>query len=146
MKVAFATSYQISADQQLFQMQQSQQRQPGQPPNAATNAAVDGNLATSASRELNLKAQMASNSNILLKSSESFKVLTECPLIVMLLFQLYPKFIKVNITQMVPFMMSALALRTPRVAYKVQRTRFRELLAAQVARYRNASATELILF
>ena len=31
------------------------------------------------------------------KSTESFKVLTECPLIVMLLFQLYPRYIQTTI-------------------------------------------------
>ena len=69
---------------------------------------------------------------IILKSSESFKVLTECPLIVMLLFQLYPKFIKPNIQQMVPFMMNTLAHKAPKLAAKIQRSRYKDLIAAQV--------------
>ncbi|CAM9349768.1 unnamed protein product, partial [Discosporangium mesarthrocarpum] len=46
----------------------------------------------------------------LLRSKESFKMLTECPLIVMLLFQLYPKYIKANIPDLIPLMIEALRL------------------------------------
>jgi transformation/transcription domain-associated protein len=64
---------------------------------------------------------------------DSFKVLTECPLIIMLLFQVYPKFIQKNIPQMLPLMMNILGLQfsasnlTPQL-----RVRFREFVAAQV--------------
>lgn len=68
----------------------------------------------------------------LLKSVESFKVLTECPLIVMLLFQIYPKYIKSNIHQMVPYMMNTLGQKAPRMAAKLQRPRYKDLVAAQV--------------
>jgi len=47
------------------------------------------------------------------KSSASFRVLTECPLTVMLLFQLYPKYIKTYLMQLLPLMMEALAQRPP---------------------------------
>lgn len=69
----------------------------------------------------------------LLKSLESFKVLTECPLIVMLMFQLYPKFINVNIPQMLPVMMEVLALQVSTEAAKLHRSRFKEFQAAQVS-------------
>ena len=46
-----------------------------------------------------------------LQGLDSFKVLTECPLIVMLLFQLYPKYIQENIPLLTPLMMGGLALR-----------------------------------
>ena len=49
----------------------------------------------------------------LVKSTASFRVLTECPLSVMLLFQLYPKYIKSNLLQLLPLMMEALAQRPP---------------------------------
>lgn len=49
----------------------------------------------------------------LVKSTASFRVLTECPLTVMLLFQLYPKFIKTFLMQLLPLMMDALAQRPP---------------------------------
>eukprot|EP00635_Sarcinochrysidales_sp_CCMP3193_P014858 CAMPEP_0118890328 /NCGR_PEP_ID=MMETSP1166-20130328/843_1 /TAXON_ID=1104430 /ORGANISM="Chrysoreinhardia sp, Strain CCMP3193" /LENGTH=330 /DNA_ID=CAMNT_0006828939 /DNA_START=614 /DNA_END=1603 /DNA_ORIENTATION=+ len=62
----------------------------------------------------------------------SFKVLTECPLIVMLLFQLYPDYIQTNIPQLAPLMMGALALRVPQSAYKTQRERYMEFVACQV--------------
>lgn len=47
------------------------------------------------------------------KSNTSFRVLTECPLIVMLMFQLYPKFLRSNIPGLINVMMEALALRAP---------------------------------
>lgn len=49
-----------------------------------------------------------------LQSKQSFRVLTECPLTVMLLFQLYPKFLKTNIPVMIPLMMDSLKLVPPR--------------------------------
>lgn len=70
------------------------------------------------------------------RSVESFKVLTECPIIVMLLFQFYPRFVAKTIHQMVPVMLNTLSL-SPTVApntvvYPQQRQRYREFLAAQV--------------
>ena len=47
------------------------------------------------------------------RSDSSFRVLTECPLIVMLMFQLYPKFLRSNIPPLIKEMMEALALRAP---------------------------------
>ena len=48
-----------------------------------------------------------------MKSVESFKVMTECPLIVMLLFQLYPRLIPPNIQILLPLMVQSIALRGP---------------------------------
>jgi transformation/transcription domain-associated protein len=47
------------------------------------------------------------------KSTLSFRVLAEFPLTVMLLFQLYPKYIKTYLLQLLPLMMDALAQRPP---------------------------------
>jgi hypothetical protein len=102
MKTAFAQSYQNSSEQNISQSGQ------------------------------NFQVNINNSQNMLLKSTESFKVLTECPLIVMLLFQLYPKFIKPNIHQLVPFMMNTLAHKAPRIAARIQRSRYKDLIAAQV--------------
>ncbi len=78
------------------------------------------------------------SSEPLLRGMDSFKVLTECPLIVMLLFQLYHEFISSipqpsgNIPQLVPLMMEGLQLSAPREAMRLQRTRFKEFVACQV--------------
>ncbi len=48
-----------------------------------------------------------------LKSEMSFRILTECPLTVILIFQLYPKFIKSYLMQLLPLMMDALGQRPP---------------------------------
>jgi transformation/transcription domain-associated protein len=50
---------------------------------------------------------------IIFKSNASFQVLTECPLIVMLLFQLYPQFMKINIPILIQGMMESLGIRVP---------------------------------
>lgn len=74
----------------------------------------------------------------LLRSKDSFKVLTECPLIVMLLFQLYPKYIKANIPDLIPLMIEALRLQSqlPRAVDGVLpaclRGRYKEMIACQV--------------
>ena len=55
----------------------------------------------------------SSSSSSPLPSLSSFRVLTECPLTVMLLFQLYPKFLKANIPSLISLMMDSLGLRAP---------------------------------
>ena len=47
------------------------------------------------------------------RSNMSFRVLTESPLIVMLMLQLYPSFMKTNIPVLINVMMEALSLRSP---------------------------------
>jgi hypothetical protein len=79
------------------------------------------------------------------RSNLSFRVLTECPLIVMLMLQLYPKFLKTNIAALIVVMMEALAIRSPSLSSitppeiastdspvkRSYHTRVRELAAAQ---------------
>ena len=83
------------------------------------------------------------NPKAAVKSISSFRVLTECPLTVMLLFQLYPKFLKTNIPTLIQLMMEALAIRSPPLQSLVKSkietyhkrlyyNRSRELVAAQV--------------
>jgi hypothetical protein len=71
-----------------------------------------------------------------LPSLSSFRVLTECPLTVMLLFQLYPNFLKANIPSLISLMMDCLGLRAPPPSAQQNRrdhySRNRELVAAQV--------------
>lgn len=85
----------------------------------------------------------------LLRSKESFKVLTECPLIVMLLFQLYPKYIKANIPDLIPLMIEALRL-APQLSRDGEgvlpaylRGRYKELIACQVTTASKFCATML---
>lgn len=68
----------------------------------------------------------------LIRSSGSFKVLTECPLITMLLFQLYPRYFNPNMVTLVPLMMQALQLEAHAAAVSTVRARFSEFLACQV--------------
>eukprot|EP00658_Telonema_sp_P-2_P025418 TRINITY_DN20235_c0_g1_i3.p1 TRINITY_DN20235_c0_g1~~TRINITY_DN20235_c0_g1_i3.p1 ORF type:complete len:338 (+),score=86.97 TRINITY_DN20235_c0_g1_i3:64-1014(+) len=68
----------------------------------------------------------------LIRSIESFKVLTECPLIVTLLFQLYPRFVVPNMAQLTPVMVQALSLQPPAHAAKQHKDRFADFMAAQV--------------
>jgi transformation/transcription domain-associated protein len=46
-------------------------------------------------------------------STRSFKVMTECPLIIMLLFQLYARLIPPNIQMLLPLMVQTIALKGP---------------------------------
>ena len=70
-------------------------------------------------------------SGVLTRSTESFKVLTECPLIVMLLFQLYPRYIQTTIPSLIPMMVQTLALRPPRAGTR-HRLACADFMAAQV--------------
>lgn len=44
------------------------------------------------------------------KSLESFKVLTECPIIIALLFQLHKKYVAANVPLLVPLIVKAIQL------------------------------------
>jgi phosphatidylinositol kinase/protein kinase (PI-3 family) len=52
-------------------------------------------------------------SGVLVRSTDSFKVLIECPLIVMFLFQLYPKYIQQNIQVLLPLMVASIDPSSP---------------------------------
>jgi transformation/transcription domain-associated protein len=95
------------------------------PTAAAASAWASGESAAAAAGAAVLAAAAATSesalSGPLICGVDSFKVLTECPLIVMLLFQLYPEFISSvparaassgeasgNIPQLIPLMMQAL--------------------------------------
>ena len=54
-----------------------------------------------------------STSVLALRSNVSFRVLTESPLIVMLMLQLYPSFLKTNIPVLINVMMESLSIRPP---------------------------------
>jgi transformation/transcription domain-associated protein len=78
----------------------------------------------------------ATSTTTLVKSVESFKVLTECPIILMLILQWYPRFVSKTMNQMVPVMLTMLSL-IPTVTLdtapqRPQRQRYREFLAAEV--------------
>lgn len=100
----------------------------------------DGKAGTGGDGAPQLRRTMSTSSTVpdvatgmpLISCRRSFKVLTECPLIVMLLFQLYPKFINPNIGKLIPRMMDALALEAPASARTAHRARFTEFLACQV--------------
>ena len=72
---------------------------------------------------------------MLTRSTESFKVLTECPLIVMLLFQLYPRYIQCTIPNLIPLMVQTLGLPAASAVAQVQQARraaCADFMAAQV--------------
>lgn len=65
-------------------------------------------------------------------SMESFKTISELPLIIMLLFQCYPNYIESYIPVLVPLMMSALSLRAPENVAKTHPSRYIDFLDCQV--------------
>ncbi|GAB5370731.1 hypothetical protein AAMO2058_001518200 [Amorphochlora amoebiformis] len=69
---------------------------------------------------------------VLTMSVRSFKVLTECPLIVMLLFQLYPQHVETNIHRLIPLMMRALTIQPPTNLTQQHSQLYSDFIAAQV--------------
>ena len=66
-------------------------------------------------------------------STESFKVVTECPLIVMFLFQLYENYAAGNVVTLLPLMVRAIGLRAPQIAKSPSTSAtFVDFIAAQV--------------
>ena len=69
---------------------------------------------------------------VLRESQKSFKVLTECPLIVMLLFQLYSSFVDENIQKLIPLMMKAIMIAPPKNLKQEHGQLYKDFIAAQV--------------
>ncbi|KAL8143397.1 hypothetical protein V2J09_016429 [Rumex salicifolius] len=65
-------------------------------------------------------------------STRSFKVVTESPLVVMFLFQLYSRLVQTNIPHLLPLMVSAISVPGPENVPPHLRTHFIELKGAQV--------------
>ena len=68
----------------------------------------------------------------LVRSMQSFKVLTECPIIVVLLFQLYPRFLQSNIPKFMPRIVNTLGLLAPPSAPITHHAAYVDFIAAQV--------------
>ena len=80
-------------------------------------------------------ASTAANDSATIPALKSFKVCTECPLIVMLLFQLYPSVAQDTVQKLLPVMTKTCSARTLRTAFKESvklRERFADLKSAQV--------------
>eukprot|EP00898_Chlorokybus_atmophyticus_P003741 jgi/Chlat1/4368/Chrsp29S04524 len=74
----------------------------------------------------------AGGSTELPTSSHSFKVITECPLIVMFLFQLYPNFSQPNIARLLPRMVDAISITGPQAVPAHLKQHYADMKAAQV--------------
>ncbi|KAI0530691.1 hypothetical protein KFK09_000238 [Dendrobium nobile] len=65
-------------------------------------------------------------------STRSFKIVTESPLVVMFMFQLYSKLVQTNIPCLLPLMVSAISIPGPEKVPPHLKTQFVELKGAQV--------------
>ncbi|KAK3127876.1 hypothetical protein QOZ80_7AG0579590 [Eleusine coracana subsp. coracana] len=65
-------------------------------------------------------------------SARSFKIVTESPLVVMFLFQLYAKLVQTNIPFLLPLMVSAISIKGPDKVPPHLKTPFNDLKGAQV--------------
>lgn len=65
-------------------------------------------------------------------STRSFKIVTESPLVVMFLFQLYTKLVQTNIPFLLPMMVEAISIPGPEKVPPHLKTQFVELKGAQV--------------
>ncbi|KAL8246880.1 hypothetical protein R6Q59_008096 [Mikania micrantha] len=65
-------------------------------------------------------------------STRSFKIVTESPLVVMFLFQLYNRLVQTNIPQLLPLMVSAISVPGPDKVPPHLKAHFTELKGAQV--------------
>ncbi|OMO57052.1 hypothetical protein CCACVL1_26034 [Corchorus capsularis] len=65
-------------------------------------------------------------------STRSFKIVTESPLVVMFLFQLYSRLVQTNIPHLLPLMVAAISVPGPEKVPPHLKTQFLELKGAQV--------------
>ncbi|KAM0940239.1 putative non-specific serine/threonine protein kinase [Dioscorea sansibarensis] len=73
-----------------------------------------------------------SGSGQLNRSDRSFKIVTESPLVVMFLFQLYHKLVQTNIPYLLPLMVTAISIPGPDKVPPHLKTQYMELKGAQV--------------
>jgi transformation/transcription domain-associated protein len=96
----------------------------------AAPSLAPGGLAGLDAASAQLPKKTASGS--LVRSTQSFKVLTECPIIVVLLFQLYPRYLHANIAKFMPLIVNTLGLTAPKPALTTHRAAYVDFVAAQV--------------
>jgi transformation/transcription domain-associated protein len=65
-------------------------------------------------------------------SARSFKIVTESPLVVMFLFQLYAKLVQTNIPYLLPLMVSAISIKGPDKVAQHLKVPFNDLKGSQV--------------
>ncbi|XP_010436242.1 PREDICTED: probable transcription-associated protein 1, partial [Camelina sativa] len=65
-------------------------------------------------------------------STRSFRIVTESPLVVMFLFQLYSRLVQINIPNLLPLMVSAISIPGPEKVSSHMKPQFIELKGAQV--------------
>lgn len=89
----------------------SQRAQEPSGPYAGTVPAAQTGAAAGAAAGKDSKAESKAEPRQLVRSMYSFKVLTECPILIVLLFQLHRKFIQSHLPQFVPLIIRALSLQ-----------------------------------
>lgn len=65
-------------------------------------------------------------------STRSFKIVTESPLVVMFLFQLYSRLVQINIPNLLPLMVAAISIPGPEKVSSHMKPQYIELKGAQV--------------
>jgi transformation/transcription domain-associated protein len=76
--------------------------------------------------------EKANKPQTLIRAISSFKVLTECPIIVVLLLQLYTRLLPPNMQKFLPLIVQTLSLQAPSDAYNTHRAHYTDFIAAQV--------------
>ncbi|XP_023893486.1 uncharacterized protein LOC112005468 [Quercus suber] len=89
-------------------------------------------LSSSSSDQVLTIGPAAGGSGQLNPSTRSFKIVTESPLVVMFLFQLYSRLVQTNIPHLLPLMVAAISVPGPEKVPPHLKTHFIELKGAQV--------------
>ncbi|KAK4416821.1 Transformation/transcription domain-associated protein [Sesamum alatum] len=77
-------------------------------------------------------------------STRSFKVVTESPLVVMFLFQLYGRLVQTNIPHLLPLMVAAISVPGPEKVPPHLKTHFIELKGAQVKQHEESICKSIV--
>lgn len=87
---------------------------------------------TSSDQGISPTGNMFTGTGELNPSTRSFKIVTESPLVVMFLFQLYGRLVQTNIPYLLPLMVAAISVRGPEKVLPHLKPHFLELKGAQV--------------
>ncbi|KAK8653078.1 hypothetical protein V6N13_127093 [Hibiscus sabdariffa] len=100
--------------------------------NAAVGMEVDVKPMDTSSVDQGITSSGYAGNGQLNPSTRSFKIVTESPLVVMFLFQLYSRLVQTNIPHLLPLMVAAISVPGPEKVPPHLKTHFIELKGAQV--------------
>ncbi|KYR00111.1 protein kinase [Tieghemostelium lacteum] len=97
----------------------------------SANSPVSGTAGSGQPQQSPQQQVVINRPSYMIPSTSSFKVITECPIIVVLLFQLYNQSMGTNVPKFIPLIVSTLGLQAPANAAQTYPSLYSDFISAQ---------------